>query len=118
MLLKQNELNELVENFMNQNDRLIITTHSPYVLTALDNLIQAHNTFDKKPEEREKISSVISEEKWVAINNVSAYYLKDGEATDIIDYELDAIGANKIDDVSELHSLIYDKLLKIMFDNE
>jgi len=117
-IIKQNKLDELTEKYINKKDRLIITTHSPYILTTLDSLIQAQNTFNEKPNTLKEISNIISQKKWIDINNVSAYYLKEGKATDIIDYEMQSIGANRIDDISDEIGQIYDKLLNIMFDDE
>ncbi len=112
------KLTEITEKYINKKDRLIITTHSPYVLTTLDSLIQAKNAFNKKTEAKEQISKIVDKDIWVDFESVKAYYLKDGKATDIMDYEMKSIGANKIDDVSEEIGEIYDNLLNIMFDEE
>ncbi len=112
------ELTEITEKYINKKDRLIITTHSPYVLTTLDSLIQAKNAFNKNHDAKEQISKIVDKDIWVDFESVKAYYLKDGKATDIMDYEMKSIGANKIDDVSEEIGEIYDNLLNIMFDEE
>ena len=117
-VINQKKFTELTEQYINKKDRLIITTHSPYILTTLDSLIQAQNAYNEKPKSSKEISEIINKNKWIDIKNVTAYYLKDGEAIDIIDYEMKSIGANRIDDISEEIGQTYDKLLNIMFDDK
>ena len=117
-IISQDKLDMFTAQYIDKKDRLIISTHSPYILTALDNLIQAQNTVNKKPNHLKKVAEIIPENKWIDIDNVSAYYFKDGSAIDIIDHEMKSLGANRIDDVSEDIGKTYDKLLNIMFGDE
>ena len=87
---------------------LILTTHSPYTLTVINNLIYAARVGMKYPE---KINKIIPKELWLPSDNVSAYMLKDGEATYIIDKELGEIQAELIDGISNVINDQYDQLL-------
>jgi hypothetical protein len=42
------------------DNRLIITTRSPYILTALNNCIQAQNVVDAHPESVQEVNKMIS----------------------------------------------------------
>ena len=45
------------------DSRVIITTHSPYILSAFNNLILANNTAIEKKERKKDIEKIISEDK-------------------------------------------------------
>jgi predicted ATPase len=42
-----------------QNDKLIITTHSPYLLTTIDNLIQAQKVVDLIPDKKGEVEDLV-----------------------------------------------------------
>jgi predicted ATP-dependent endonuclease of OLD family len=122
----QNKLiNYIVENnkvqlendisLSNENDfmknQLVFTTHSPYILTSLNNLMYAHEVGKIYPDEAEK---VIERKYWLNPNDVSAYELKtDGTCEDIFNREENLIGAEKIDEISNTLNEQFDALLNI-----
>lgn len=91
------------------SSNLILTTHSPYTLTVINNLIYAAKVGAQHPEEA---NSVIQKELWLPSKNVSAYMLQDGKASDIIDTELGEIKAELIDSISNVINQQYDQLLQ------
>lgn len=105
----------LSKNCLAENKGLIITTHSPYILTSFANLIQADNTAKAKPECKDEIASIIPEDAWIDFENVSAYYISEGTAKNILDYENRTIDATAIDDVSETIAKEFDALLDIKY---
>lgn len=112
----QKELIEhLIQKTQSAKDKIIITTHSPYVLTTLDNLIQAKNTVDKKPESKEIVEQIVSSKGWVDFKNVSSYYFESGNCKSTLDKESKSIGASNIDDVSISLGETYEKLLEIKY---
>lgn len=94
---------------------LYIATHSPYILTAFDNLIQANNAFENHPDLKKKIDKIIPQECWIDFDEVSAYYLEDGKTKSILNRKNRAIAANKLDKVSEEIAIEFDKLLDITY---
>jgi predicted ATP-dependent endonuclease of OLD family len=108
----------LVEKCTKNNNKLIITTHSPYILTALDNLIQAKNVADEKPQLKDEVAKIVPEQQWLDFDRVSAYYVADGTAKSILDPEMRSIGANNIDDVSENLGSTFDPVIKPAFSGE
>jgi hypothetical protein len=96
--------------------RLIINTHSPYVLTSLNNLMYAYNAGQKHFEE---VNKIIEKKYWLNPENVSAYLmLSNGRCEDIVDRKEGMIKAEKIDSVSSKLNEAFDALLNIEFVKE
>jgi len=110
-------LEYIVEKCTHKNHRLVLTTHSPYILTALNNLIQAHNVVKEKPKLTEKVNRIVPAEKWLDFERVGVYYIENGTARNIMDNELNVIGATAIDDVSETLSTEYELLLNLEYED-
>jgi AAA15 family ATPase/GTPase len=92
----------------------LITTHSPYILTALNNLIYARNLSQQNNEAlREQINGVVPSEIQVSFDDVSAYTIEDGKVKSILDPELNMIGASVIDEVSNEFDAVFSKLLEL-----
>jgi predicted ATPase len=112
----QNKLVQyLIEKCTNGENRLIITTHSPYILTALSNLIEAKNVVKQNPELHDEVAKLIHPQYWLDFDDVSAYFVGDGTAKSIRDEENQNIDANPIDDVSNEMGGIFDKLLDLKY---
>ncbi len=93
---------------MNKNNQILITTHSPYILVALNNLLAASCYGEKHPEE---IAKIINRKFWININEIQALaFSADGMARDIVDRELCMIKAEEIDSASAVMNEEYDKI--------
>ena len=95
------ELLIYILNHTQSGNRLIITTHSPYILSVLNNLIYAGKLKSKS----------IDENLYLHFENISAYSLSNNKAKSILNKENNLIDANYIDDVSNDIANIFDKLL-------
>jgi predicted ATPase len=96
--------------------KLIITTHSPYILSSLDTLILAKNTFNENPELKEEINKIVSEDKWIDYDDISVYEVRnDGKVYSIKNEEFKSIDANAIDSVSDVISEEFDKLTELRY---
>lgn len=99
---------QIEKYFLNQ---LLITTHSPYILTSLNNLMYA---FTVGESHNEKANAVIEKKYWLNPDDVSAYMmLTDGTCEDIMDRDEGMIKAEKIDEVSGFLNRQFDELLSI-----
>jgi hypothetical protein len=99
-----------------QKTNFIITTHSPYMLSAFNNLLLAGNISKTgTDEQKESVSQIIPENMQIDIGNFSAYLLEDGKQKNIIDAENKLINAEAIDGVSENIGETFSKLLDIGF---
>lgn len=103
-------LDYIVSNSLDDGNfktRLIINTHSPYILTSVNNLMYAYQVGKSHSKETKEI---IDEKYWLNPNDVSAYMmLPNGECENILDKE-GLIKAEKIDEVSRKLNKEFDLL--------
>lgn len=100
----------LVKNCLFDRKNLILTTHSPFVLASINNLLLA---FDKGKTKPKEVNKIIKKESWLNPQNFIAYELKNGTAKKIMDDKLGQIKDNMIDIVSDAFSDEFDKLLDL-----
>ena len=105
----QKETIEYIMGALGNTNRLFMMTHSPYVLTALNNLILAHEVKEQKG--ADTLKGIIDERYCLPFASVSAYSLVDGVSVDIMDREDRIIGINVIDAISDEVSDTFDTLL-------
>jgi len=88
-----------------------ITTHSPYILSALNNLIMAADTIAE---------GKLTEDKFIAMNgpglpikfeDIAAYTINNGVTKSIVDQEYRMIGGEILDEISEHFETVMNKLL-------
>jgi len=91
--------------------RFFLTTHSPYILTSFNNLIQAGIL--SKNGHRDQVLKVIPASQILDPDDVAAYHVADGKARNIIDPETQLIDAQIIDSISEELAIQFDQLLDI-----
>lgn len=93
--------------------RLMITTHSPYVLSKTNNLLKAGQLANELGKESEQaIAAVIRREFWLRSGSVSAYAVVNKELVPIIDDD-GLIDGEYLDEVSGEISREFLALLKI-----
>lgn len=90
---------------------LFITTHSPYILTTLNNLIYAYDCAKNST----AIPTIIAEDYWVNFDDVGVWFVKNGTIECILDQEERQIDATKIDEVSQLLNDEFDNLLNTQY---
>lgn len=113
----QKDLTEyLVKRTKEKKAKLFITTHSPYILSTIQNLLQAGNIAAESPEKAEQVAKLVSPDKWIDYNDLTCqFFSNDGTSHNILDDEYHTIGINQMDDVSAELSEIYDSLLDIKY---
>ncbi|EHB6917331.1 AAA family ATPase [Escherichia coli] len=96
-----------------------ITTHSPYILSAFNNLIQAGNALkcikDKNNADIERLYKLVPESQIIDFDDVTAYMVNAGKVTEILDSELNILDANEIDRISSIFSETFDALIDIEY---
>lgn len=92
---------------------LLITTHSPYILTSINNLLQAGKLYAGPPkkETAERLKKVVLPSRALRPEEVGFYALQDGGANPILDPETGLIDASVIDQVSTDIAIQFDRLL-------
>lgn len=97
----------------------LIPTHSPYILSSINNMIYAYSLGNlESGKYKKKVDAIISEKFWISPEDVSAYYLKDGTATNILNIDESLIKIDDLDNVSEIINREFDELLNIEVENE
>jgi len=77
-----------------------LTTHSPYILTALNVLMLASVAWIKN---RNATSGIVPEDYILPAGSISAHYLTEkGTLQDIVDTELQMISGLQLDGISDL----------------
>ncbi|NET59490.1 MAG: ATP-binding protein [Symploca sp. SIO2E6] len=107
------ELISTVYNSRKDNLQFLLTTHSPYILTAFNNLLQAGILAINAPEKINNISRYVPQSRFLAPNEMTVYSLSDGYCQSILDPETGLIDTNIIDEVSNELAIQFDQLLDI-----
>ena len=108
----------LIEKCTQGDNRLIITTHSPYILTALNNCIQAKNVVDLYPDTAAEVNKLVPAQYQIGYQDVMAYYVGGGTAKPIMNEEFQMIDANALDDVSNELGRVFDSLLDLKYQHQ
>lgn len=89
---------------------VIISTQSPYILSAANNLLLAGKVGRRC---YDRVVNIIPASSWIDVKNLAAYLLLEGKAYTIIHGETGLIGENELDNVSEELAGEFDKLLDL-----
>ncbi len=98
---------------------MIITTHSPYILSVLNNLLYSKMLRKKFPKSKSEIDAIISSEIQLDSDNITAYSLKESNeqngqySNSILNNETGLIDQNYLDDISEELSDDFNELYNI-----
>lgn len=107
----QKDLMEFVSLFQrNTNNKLTITTHSPYILEAFNNMIAAG---EKGKEFPDKVNEIMHKDIWQTFDKVIAYNVENGGVENIMDEEIKQIKLSYIDRVSKDINKQYDAIFDI-----
>ena len=104
----QKAITELISIAKNDKNKVLITTHSPYILGSINNLLYA----DKigKSKNKEMVEELVSPHMWLSHSVMGAYYLENGMLENILDEEYQDINHDVIDGVSSVINETYEKL--------
>lgn len=91
----------------------VIATHSPYIMTSFNNLIQAGETAAESREKAEKVAERFQKRQLLRYDDVAAFAMQDGNAMSIMDDELKMISAGALDRASQEISDDFKFLLEI-----
>ncbi len=99
------------------NNALAITTHSPYILTAFNDLIKAGQIVAERPDKASEVEKVISRRYWINPGDFAAYAFdgKDGILRTIMDDETKMINGDILDDISSNIADEFGQLLEIQY---
>lgn len=96
--------------YANTDHEITLTTHSPYILSAMNVLITAHDYAKKHGVD--KAREIIGDAMPIAFEDVAAYTVEKGTARSIMDPETRLVGESIIDAVSDSFAAEFDRLLE------
>jgi len=112
----QKQVVDLIALLANQaNNQIIVTTHSPYILAAYNNLLYAHKVGQH---DEESISEIVDPLLWLDADRVAAYILEDGGIRSIVDPESKLIHSAEIDRASEIIVDVFDRIFDFDIDDD
>lgn len=103
---------------MKEGSQFLITTHSPYVLSTINNLIVAHEIAASSVANAQKVTNIINKRYWLSYDDVSCWYIDNGSIIDLMNNETRMININEIDKVSNNLLEEFDKLLEIAYGDD
>lgn len=99
------------------NFQIIITTHSPYMLSSFNNLIQAGRLKQHSPDQAGDIDRIVPVQEQIRPELMAVYALNGSGKKDLIDEESQLIAQTILDDVSSQINTQFDHLLDLEFSN-
>lgn len=83
----------------NATNRMMITTHSPYILGKINNLLKAGRLAHRSRVTDQKLGKIIPRDSWLRESTTTAYAIHDGEVVSIMD-DSGLVDAAYLDDIS------------------
>jgi len=90
-----------------QDNSLCIATHSPYILSSFNNLIQASECKDAM-----SVESTVGQASAISFEDINVYAVDNGTVKDIKDYDLRLISQTDLDAASDTIASDFSKLLE------
>ncbi|HEY9811851.1 MAG TPA: AAA family ATPase [Halomicronema sp.] len=112
----QRNITELIATVFNSRKeqlQFFITTHSPYILTSINNLLQAGSLYEQSIS-LDELEKIVPRYKALMLSDLSAYALENGKCTTIVCPDTGLIDANVIDSISNDLAIEFDKLLNLI----
>lgn len=88
-------------------NQLMLTTHSPYILTPLNNLLLAYQTGQKNYEATKKI---VDPDLWIDPDRFECYYVDNGTIESVLNKKTRLMDLDDLDSVSETINDEFDRL--------
>lgn len=109
----QKSIVELLALFVgNRSNQLTVTTHSPYIMSALNNLLLAHAIGEKRGKSR-LVQEIVPKPFWVDPSTLSALCVRDGKVIDVLDHEQGVLKTSFVDSVSDPINACTNQLLDL-----
>ena len=98
--IAQKHLMHIIALMRNHIDsQIVMTTHSPYLLAVLKNLLTAGQVSEKKPEAATEIEALTPKLCWLNPDEVEVYHLRDGRSYAIVQPEAEPVLENPLADL-------------------
>lgn len=106
----QKAITELIALAGNLGNSVIVTTHSPYILGAMNNLLFAGNLGKQQPDQT---SRIIDPKKWIEESDFSSFLMRNGQAQDIFDKEIHMLDNAYVDAIADVMNDDFDQMVLV-----
>lgn len=115
----QNKIVEFIAYFANINSSsIMITTHSPYILTSVNTLYCAGKTIQERPDLSKQVHDIIGSKCEIKPEKVTALKInKDTNIQNLINEEFGEINTEMIDEISDRINEKYTELFYLVSEN-
>jgi predicted ATP-binding protein involved in virulence len=108
-------LGRIFNNKYDNSFQIFLTTHSPYVLSSFNNLLEAGRLIELKPEKYNDIAKIVPVGEQLKPGLLSAYSINNGSKDNLIDPQTNLINQTVLDTISSDIAMEFGKLLDIEF---
>lgn len=112
----QKLITEFISLAKNGGNKTLLTTHSPYILGTINNMLYANKI--SKEVDQAILGKIINPLKWLDFEKMSAYYVESGVIQSCLDEEFKAINNEIIDSASDEINSDYEKMADLRYDSE
>ena len=106
---------EFISLAKNGGNKVLLTTHSPYILGTINNMLYANRI--SKEVGRKKLAQIIHPLKWIDFQKMSAYYVDAGSIQSCMDTEFEEIDNDVIDGASDEINSDFEKMVELRHDS-
>lgn len=94
---------------------IFITTHSPYFLTAINNLLMAGKIYDESDshKQRTKAENIIPKNMMLHPDEFKAYFMSESGCSSVVDPETGLIDGKMLDSASSINGIEFNQLMEI-----
>lgn len=107
----QKLITEFIALVKSAGNQVMLTTHSPYILGTMNNLLYANKISSQV--DKAELNQIIYEREWIEFDKLSAYYVNDGQCTPCMDIEFQAIENGIIDGASDDINRDFDRMIAL-----
>ena len=108
----QAQIVKILSTMYKMKTNLFITTHSPYILSEINNYLYAKDLINRGLLSQEQYDLILPSTSAIDIDDISAYKIENGILHSIINEEYSMIDSDELDKASSHASDIYNQLLE------
>lgn len=112
----QKMITEYISLMASNGNRILLTTHSPYVLGSINNLLYADHISDQV--DKEKLTEICDPHLWIRFQSMQALHVQDGLLRDCTDSEYENIENDVIDGASEDINELFERMVDLVHEKE
>lgn len=107
-------VSEILGILVNEGIHVVVTTHSPYIVDHINNLVEAADLPEAKQEEVATRFKLGTKAAFLASEKVATYlFAEDGSVTDLMDRERRLINWATFGDTSDYMGNVYSEILEV-----